>query len=51
MKRVNLLVDIAKECLENGETGECLNQRSNVCVTKQGQSEGMATSRMTTSRR
>ena len=27
-----------QDCLENGETGECFNQRSNVYVTKQGQS-------------
>ena len=42
MKKVNLLGDIDKECLENRETGECFSQRSNVCVTKQGQSERMA---------
>ena len=28
-----LLGDTKKECLENGEKGECLNQQSNVCVT------------------
>ena len=36
MKKVNLL------CLKNEEIGECLNQRSNVCVTKHGQEERMA---------
>ena len=36
MKEINLLGTIIdKECLEYGETCECLNQQSNVCVTCQ----------------
>ena len=34
-----------KRMLENGETEECLNQQSNVCVTRQGQSERTAGNR------
>ena len=30
MKKVNLSGDTDKECLENGELEECLNQQSNV---------------------
>ena len=31
-----------KRMLENGEKEECLNQQSNVCVTRQGQLEKTA---------
>ena len=37
MKKGNLSEDTDKECLENGEIEDCLNQQSNVYVTKQGQ--------------
>ena len=37
MKKENLSEDKDKECLENGEIEDCLNQQSNVYVTKQGQ--------------
>ena len=33
----SLLEDTDKESLENGEIEDCLNQQSNVYVTKQGQ--------------
>ena len=37
MKKGNLSKDTGKECLENEEIEDCLNQQSNVYVTKQGQ--------------
>ena len=37
IKKGNLSEDTDKECLENGETEDCLNQQSNVYVTKQRQ--------------
>ena len=37
MKKRNLSEDTGKECLENGEIEDCLNQQSNVYVTKQRQ--------------
>ena len=37
MKKRNLSEDKVKECLNNGEIEDCLNQQSNVYVTKQGQ--------------
>ena len=37
MKKGNLSENKDKECLENGEIEDCLNQQSNVYVTKQGQ--------------
>ena len=37
MKKRNLPEDTDKECLENGKIEDCLNQQSNVYVTKQGQ--------------
>ena len=42
MKKGNRLGDTERDSLENGEKGECLNQQSNVCVTRQGQLERMA---------
>ena len=33
----HLLGDTERECLENGEKGECFNEQSNVCVPRQGQ--------------
>ena len=39
MRKENLLGDAERECLEKGE---CLNQQSNMCVTRQGQLERMA---------
>ena len=42
MRRESLLGDAERECLENGEKGECLNQQSNMCATRQGQLERMA---------
>ena len=42
MRKENLLGDKERVHLENGEKGECLSQRSNVCVTRQGQLERMA---------
>ena len=42
MRKENLLGDTERQCLENGEKGECLNQWSNVCLTRQGQLERMA---------
>ena len=41
MKKGNLQEHTGKECLENGEIEGCLNQQSNVFVTKQGQSGKM----------
>ena len=37
MKKRNLPEVTGKECLENGEIEDCLNQQSNVYVTKQRQ--------------
>ena len=37
MKKGNLSEDTDKECLENGEIENCLNQQSNVYVMKQRQ--------------
>ena len=37
MKKGNLSEDTDKEYFENGEMEDCLNQQSNVYVTKQGQ--------------
>ena len=37
MKKGNLSEDADKECLENGEKEDCLNQQRNVYMTKQGQ--------------
>ena len=37
MKKGNLSEDTDKECLENGETEDCLNQQSNMYMTRQGQ--------------
>ena len=37
MKKGTLSEDTGKECFENGEIEDCLNQQSNVYVTKQGQ--------------
>ena len=34
--------DTERECLENGEKEECLNQQGNVYVARQGQLERMA---------
>ena len=42
MRKEDLLGDTERECFENGEKGECLNQQSNVCVTRQGQLKRMA---------
>ena len=36
MKKENLSENKDKECLENGEIEDCLNQQSNVYVIKQG---------------
>ena len=32
-----LLCDTERECLDNEEKGECLNQQNNMCMTRQGQ--------------
>ena len=37
MKKGSLSDDTDKECLQNGEIEDCLNQQSNVYVTKRGQ--------------
>ena len=37
MKKGSLSDDTDKECLQNGEIEDCLNQQSNLYVTKQGQ--------------
>ena len=42
MRKKKLLGDTERECLENGEKGECLNQQSNVCGAKQWPLERMA---------
>ena len=42
MRKENLLGDTERECLENGEKGECLNQQSNGCVTRKVQLERIA---------
>ena len=42
MRKENLLGDTERESLENGKKGECFNQLSNVCATRQGQLETMA---------
>ena len=42
MRKENLLGYTERECLENGEEGECFNQLCNVCATRQGQLEKMA---------
>ena len=39
MRKENVLGNTEKECLENREKGECLNQQCNVYVTRQGQLE------------
>ena len=41
MRKVNLLGDTERECLENGKKGGFLNQQSSVSVTRQGQLERM----------
>ena len=41
MRKENLLGDTERECLKNGEKKECLNQQSNVCVSRKGQLERM----------
>ena len=35
IRKENLLGDKERECLENREKGEFLNQQSNVCVSRQ----------------
>ena len=42
MRKESLLGDTERECLESEEKGECLNQQSNVCVTRQIQLERIA---------
>ena len=42
VRKENLLGDTERECLENGKKEECLNQWSDMCVTRQGQLERMA---------
>ena len=42
MRKENLLGDTERDCLENEEKGECLNQQSNGCVSRQEQLERMA---------
>ena len=37
MKKGNLSEDTDKECLENGEIGDCLNLQGNVHADKQEQ--------------
>ena len=37
MKKENLSEDTDKQCLGNREMEDCLNQQSNMYVTKQGQ--------------
>ena len=37
MRKGNLSEDTHKECLENGKIEDCLNQQSNVYMTKQRQ--------------
>ena len=37
MKKGSMSDDRDKECLQSGEIENCLNQQSNVYVTKQGQ--------------
>ena len=40
MRKENLFGDTERGCLEIREKGEeCLNQQSNVCVTRKGQLE------------
>ena len=41
MRKVNLLGDTERECLENGKKGGFLNQQSSVSVTRLGQLERM----------
>ena len=42
MRKENLLRDTEREYLKNGEKKECLNQQSNVCLSRKGQLERMA---------
>ena len=42
MRKENVLGDTERKCLENGKKEECLNQQSNVFMTRQGQLEKMA---------
>ena len=41
MRKENLLGDTERVCLENGEKRECVRERNDVCVTRQGQLERM----------
>ena len=42
MRKENLFGDTDRQCIENEEKGERLNQQSNVSATRQGQLERMA---------